>query len=164
MRAEEATRLAESLLRAHLADGWSFAFDRAVRRAGACDYERRRITLSRYLVDRAESEEVRQVLLHEIAHAQAGHRAAHGPRWRAAATRLGYTGERLHDRPIAEERAPWVGTCPAGHEHHRFRRPSRPASCARCSPRFSRAALISWRRREAGPGQSTTRTSFQNAT
>lgn len=162
MRTDDATAMAEALLQEHLPASWGFAFDRAVRRAGACDYERRRITVSRHLVERAAVDEVRQVLLHEIAHAQAGHRAAHGPRWRAAAERLGYTGGRLHEEPIAEDRATWTGTCPAGHEHHRFRRPTRPSSCARCSPRFSRSALITWRRRD--PGQSTTRTSFQNAT
>ncbi len=148
-------RLAESLIDAHLAGrGWTFGFDRAVRRAGLCDYERRRITVSRYLVERADESEVRQVLLHEIAHAVAGHRAAHGQRWRAAAGRIGYTGSRLHDRPIAEERATWVGRCPAGHEHRRFRRPTRPSSCGACSRRFSPAAVITWRRapsRERGP-------------
>ena len=87
------------------------------------------------------------MLLHEIAHALAGHGAAHGPRWRSTAARIGYTGSRLHDRPIADHRAPWVGSCPAGHEHVRFRRPSAALSCGRCSGRFSRAAVITWRRR-----------------
>lgn len=147
METADVERLAGDLLEQHLPGrGWTFGFDRAVRRAGSCDYAERRITVSRYLAQRAEEAEVRQVLLHEIAHAQAGSGAAHGPRWRAAASRIGYTGSRLHDRPVAEERATWLGTCPAGHEHSRFRRPSRPSSCARCSPRFSRAALITWRR------------------
>ena len=139
--------MAEELLAAHLPGrGWSFGFDRAVRRAGACHHAERRITVSRHLVERAEAEEVRQVLLHEIGHALAGHRAAHGPRWKAAAAKIGYTGSRLHDRPIAEDRATWLGTCPAGHEHRRFRRPGADTSCGLCSRRFTRTALITWRR------------------
>ena len=146
----DAVRLAEALLVQHrLAGNWTFAFDRAVRRAGSCDHARRRITLSRHLVERADEPEVRQVLLHEVAHALAGHLAAHGPRWRATAARIGYTGSRLHDQPIAEHRASWIGTCPAGHEHRRFRRPKQPVSCGLCSRRFTRASLITWREREA---------------
>ena len=138
--------MAEELLAAHLPGrGWRFGFDRAVRRAGACHYAEMRITVSRHLAEAAEEAEVRQVLLHEVAHALAGHRAAHGPRWRSIAAGIGYTGTRLHDGPIAEERARWLGTCPAGHEHRRFRRPTRDLSCGLCSRRFSRAALIAWR-------------------
>ncbi|WP_375407530.1 SprT-like domain-containing protein [uncultured Amnibacterium sp.] len=147
MLEREVTRMAEGLLDAHMRGrGWTFAFDRAVRRAGACHHRDRRITLSRHLAARAEEDEVRQVLLHEIAHALAGHRAAHGPRWRARAAAIGYTGSRLHDGPIAEDRATWIGTCPSGHEHRRFRRPARELSCGTCSRRFSRASLITWRR------------------
>lgn len=157
MDTSDASSLAERLIDLHLpGGGWGFAFDRAVRRAGACDYVQHRITMSRHLVLRAEEPEVRQVLLHEIAHAQVGHAAAHGPRWRAAAARIGYTGSRLHDRQIADERAPWIGRCPAGHEHRRFRRPNRPTSCGVCSRRFTRAALITWRRAEPGRDEGRT--------
>lgn len=145
MLARDVTSMAEALLAAHLPGrGWTFGFDRAVRRAGACHHAEKRITVSRHLVERAEEDEVRQVLLHEIAHALAGHRAGHGPRWRARCAAIGSTGSRLHDRPIAEERATWLGTCPAGHEHRRFRRPTREVSCGLCSHRFSRASLIIW--------------------
>jgi len=147
--AAEVERLAAELIAEHLPGrGWRFGFDHARRRAGACDYGRRRITLSRHLVASGSIDEARQVLLHEIAHALAGSRAAHGQRWRAVARGIGYTGARLHDRPIAEDLAPWVGTCPAGHRHVRFRRPSAPLSCGVCTRRFSSAALITWRRRE----------------
>jgi predicted SprT family Zn-dependent metalloprotease len=147
--AEVVVRLAEQLLARHLpARGWTFAFDNAKRRAGACDYARRRITVSRHLAANAADEEaVGQVLLHEIAHALAGHAAGHGPRWRLVARRIGYTGSRLHSGPIADEHAPWVGTCPSGHTHYRFRRPTAPLSCGICGRRFSAATLITWARR-----------------
>ncbi|MDH2443835.1 SprT-like domain-containing protein [Amnibacterium sp. CER49] len=144
------TDIAEGLLAAHLGGGgWSFGFDNARRRAGACDYARRRITVSRYLVAKASEDEVRQVLLHEVAHALAGHAAAHGARWKTAARRIGYTGARLHPGSIADETAPWVGTCPSGHVHYRFRRPTAPLSCGLCGTRFSAATLIEWRPRPA---------------
>lgn len=138
--------MAESLIATHLDPSWRFAFDHAKRRAGLTDHAARRISVSRHLAARYQEHEVHQVLLHEVAHAVAGHRAAHGPEWRDVAARLGYRGGRLHDGEIATELAPWLGSCPAGHEHHRFRRPTRPASCARCSRTWDPAHRITWRR------------------
>jgi hypothetical protein len=65
----------------------------------------------------------------------------------AVAKDLGYEGTRLHDGEIANEFAPWVGTCPAGHLHYRYREPARTLSCAQCSKRFSPANAIRWERR-----------------
>lgn len=139
---------AEHLMAAHLGDRtWAFGFDHAKTRAGQCDFARRRITVSRHLAVRFSDEDVDQVLLHEIAHALAGARAGHGPRWRRTAAALGYTGSRLYDGPVASELAPWVGTCPAGHEHFRYRTPTRPLACATCSRRFDPRNVITWSRR-----------------
>lgn len=145
---------AEALIRLHLdplhgQGSWSFGFDHAKRRAGLCNYTDRRITVSRYLAAKFDDDEIHQILLHEVAHAIAGSDAAHGPKWKRIARELGYVGGRTHDGPIASELAPWLGVCPAGHEHVRFRRPSRVASCAKCSPKFAAAHLIDWRRRGA---------------
>jgi predicted SprT family Zn-dependent metalloprotease len=138
-----------ALIGQHLGAGtWSFGFDNAKTRAGQCDFARRRITVSRHLAARFSDADVDQVLLHEVAHALVGARAGHGPKWRRRAAALGYTGSRLHDGPIASELAPWVGTCPAGHEHFRYRTPTRPAACAKCSRRYDPAHTITWRRRE----------------
>src|SRR3712207_7507086 len=49
-----------------------------------------------------------------------------GPMWRKVAKDLGYVGKRTHDGPTAVELAPWVGTCPRGHTHYRYRQPARP--------------------------------------
>jgi len=62
-------REAELLIATHLDATWSFAFDNAKRRAGACDFTRRRLTVSRYLSARYDDDTNRQTLLHEVAHA-----------------------------------------------------------------------------------------------
>lgn len=139
---------ADALIALHLDARWSFGFDNAKTRAGLCDYSKWRISVSRYLAARYEDDEIHQVLLHEVAHALAGPRAGHGARWRATAAELGYVGGRLHDGAIASELAPWSGRCPAGHEHFRYRKPTRPLACGRCSRGFDEANLIAWRRRE----------------
>lgn len=143
---------AQALIRLHLdplygAGSWTFDFDHAKRRAGLCNYTDQRITVSRYLAAKFDDDEVHQILLHEVAHAIAGSDAAHGPKWKRVASEIGYVGGRTHDGEIAHEHAPWRGTCPAGHVHHRFRRPTRVTSCAKCSRSFSRAHLITWQKR-----------------
>lgn len=138
---------ADALIALHLDATWSFGFDSAKTRAGLCNYTSRRITVSRYLASRYADDEIHQVLLHEVAHAIAGTGAGHGSRWKAVAADLGYEGKRLHDGAIANELAPWVGECPAGHPHYRYRAPTRVLACGKCSRRFDPANTIAWTRR-----------------
>lgn len=139
---------ADALIRLHLdPDEWSFGFDHAKRRAGLCNFTARRITVSRHLALRFDDDEIHQILLHEVAHALAGPGAGHGPQWKRIAADIGYAGGRTHDGEIAHELAPWIGHCPGGHEHVRFRRPTRQSSCARCARGFSPAHLITWTKR-----------------
>lgn len=141
------TTWANALIDLHLDRSWSFGFDNAKTRAGLCNYTDRRISVSKYLAARYDDDEIHQVLLHEVAHAIAGTRAGHGPKWKSVAKELGYEGKRLHDGEIAGEFAPWVGTCPAGHLHYRYRRPTRTLSCGKCSRAFSPANAIRWEQR-----------------
>jgi predicted SprT family Zn-dependent metalloprotease len=145
---ERVRRWADALIALHLDPSWSFGFDNAKKRAGLCNFTAKRITVSRYLAARYEDDDIHQILLHEVAHALAGPRAGHGPRWKHIASDLGYDGKRTHDGEIADELAPWVGTCPSGHTHYRYREPTRPLACGLCSRGFSRAHLITWDRRE----------------
>lgn len=139
---------ANQLIDRHLDASWSFAFDRAKTRAGKCDFQRRTISISRYLAERHTDEQVTQTLLHEIAHAMAGHRAGHGTEWQRIAASIGYVGGRTHDGAVADEFARWVGQCPDGHRVYRFRRPKDdPMSCAKCSRSFDRRYLIHWHER-----------------
>ena len=74
-------------------------------------------------------------------------RAGHGPRWKAVAKELGYEGKRLHDGAIADEFAPWVGACPNGHVHYRYRTPTRALACGKCSRSFDPRFTIEWTKR-----------------
>lgn len=146
---DRVTKWADALIRLHLDPSvWSFGFDHARTRAGLCNFTDHRISVSRHLAAKYEDDEIHQILLHEVAHAIAGPRAGHGAKWKAVAADLGYDGKRTHDGSAANELAPWIGLCPAGHEHFRFRRPAKPLSCGVCGRGFSKAHLISWEKRE----------------
>lgn len=147
---------ANALISLHLDPAvWSFGFDNAKTRAGLCNYTAKRITVSKYLAARFEDDEIHQVLLHEVAHALAGPGAGHGPRWKKVAAELGYEGKRLHGGAIADDLATWIGTCPNGHTHYRYRKPARVLSCAKCSRRFDTRFQIAWLHRDDAGNRQT---------
>lgn len=78
-----------------LEKGWKVAWDNGKRRAGACHYGTRTISLSRHILPLASDEEIRETILHEIAHALTpGH--SHDGVWRAKLIEMGGTGARTH--------------------------------------------------------------------
>ena len=137
-------QLATELLQANGLIQYSFGFDRAVRRAGQCDFSNRRITLSKHFIENSTLDSIHQVLLHEIAHALVGQDVGHGKAWKQRAGLLGYRHEKLDGAAIAKNSAKYLGLCAVGHRHYRMRRPTRALSCQLCNPSFSRKHLIGW--------------------
>ena len=140
----QARRLAAELMAQHGLDDWHFVFDNARARFGVCRPARREIGLSRRLTVSSTEDEVRNTLLHEIAHALVGPEHGHDEVWRAKAVSLGSDGRRTDDLPDGAE-GPWEGRCPAGHVIHQHRRPTRVRSCKRCEPdAFDPHAIYEW--------------------
>jgi len=144
MDLDEAATMGRRLLDEHGLGDWTLVFDRAKRRAGVCRPGPRQIGLSAPLTLLHPVVEVRDTILHEIAHALVGPRHGHDKVWRAVARRIGCSGERCVSAEAPALEGDWVGTCPAGHRVTRHRRPQRPASCRDCATRFDLAHLFSW--------------------
>ncbi|NYF98372.1 SprT-like domain-containing protein [Janibacter cremeus] len=144
MDIQDARVLARELMDEHGLGDWTLVLDRAKRRAGVCRYTDRAIGLSAHLTRLHTLDQVRDTVLHEIAHALAGPRAAHGPRWRATATAIGASPDRCLPEDAARIPGSWLGTCPRGHTVDRHRRPSRVLSCRRCGPGFSVDSIFTW--------------------
>ncbi|ANS79082.1 Phage-related protein [Serinicoccus hydrothermalis] len=144
MDLEEAGRLARRLMGEHGLRDWAFGFDRAKVRAGACHWQDRRITLSRQITAAHEVAQVRETLLHEIAHALVGPAHGHDAVWRARARQIGSTGDRCYvaDVPVVAGR--WQGRCSAGHVVQRHRRPTRVLVCTRCRGMPTLDRVLSW--------------------
>lgn len=140
--------MAERLMASHLGDRperWTFRWDHARRRAGACHHDKHQISLSVPLTTLGSLADAEQTMLHEIAHALCGKKEGHSRTWLATARSIGYTGHVRHTGPAADHLARWRGTCPAGHVILRYRKPRNMiASCVQCHPRFSREHLITW--------------------
>ena len=142
----DAYEMAVRLCARHGLPGWRVELDTAKRRAGVCRYDDRVIGLSAPLTLLHDEVEVRDTVLHEIAHALVGPAHRHDAVWRAAARRLGCSGERCVPADAPRVPGAWVGVCPAGHVHDRHRRPERVVSCRRCSPAFSVDHVLQWTR------------------
>jgi predicted SprT family Zn-dependent metalloprotease len=100
---EFVSHLAETLLRVHgLWGAWKFEYDNGKTRYGCCQYNTRTISVSRFVVRSEESSirMIRNIILHEIAHALVGYDEGHGPRWRECAKRIGCDGERCNRKRL----------------------------------------------------------------
>lgn len=145
MELEGARRMATALMAEHGLAGWRLVLDNAKTRAGVCRPARREIGLSRAITALHTEAEVRDTVLHEIAHALVGAHHGHDAVWRAKALEIGSTGRRCVDTASARPPAPWTGTCPAGHTTTRHRRPTRVVTCGQCSRSFDPRHVIAWR-------------------
>lgn len=137
MEFQAAETIAHQLLAAHPLPGWTFGWNRRKRALGLCRYAQRRIELSHYFVRDNDEPAVRDTVLHEIAHALAGERAGHGPKWKAMCTKIGCKPERCDKGEAIMPRGRWRAACPACRkEYWRHHRPKKGARywCRDCGP------------------------------
>jgi predicted SprT family Zn-dependent metalloprotease len=144
--------LAASLLQEHGLHHWKFRWDHARTRFGCCHYSSQVISLSKKLTALRSDKEIRNTLLHEIAHALVGYENHHNRIWRNKAIEIGCDGKRCsNDVQIAPR---FVGTCPScGTEVLRHRR--KEISCSKCDRNFNPRFLFRWK--ETVPGMKAVR-------
>ena len=129
-RAAGIREAARALFNAHGLTGWEFGFNSNVRRAGVCFYPHRgepgRIELSVHFAEKNTDAEVRDTLLHELAHALVGPGHGHDAVWRAKCRQIGAKPEACYGDEVEMPRGRWRAVC-AGctSEYDRHRRPAR---------------------------------------
>jgi predicted SprT family Zn-dependent metalloprotease len=136
--------MAEYLLEVHGLEGWEVAYDNAKRRAGICRFSDQVLGLSAPLTAVHSEDDVRDTILHEIAHALVGPKHGHDATWRTMAVRIGCSGERCVSPDSPTPPAAWLGICPGGHTLERHRRPERVLTCGLCSSDFDLAHVYTW--------------------
>jgi predicted SprT family Zn-dependent metalloprotease len=124
-----ARALALSLMAEHGLSAWLFRFNKNLRRAGVCFYPGRtrpgRIELSVHFVQLNTEADIRDTILHEIAHALTGPHHGHDDLWKATCVRIGARPERCYDSDqIVMPRGKWIGECQGCRKKYfRHRRP-----------------------------------------
>ena len=103
--------LADKLLDEHglIEKGWRFSFDRAKRRAGSCKFSKKEITIAKAYAEQQERMEIKNTILHEIAHALVGSQHGHSQIWRKKAKEIGCDASRCHH--IVFSKPKYVLTC-----------------------------------------------------
>ena len=144
-----ARKLAIELMDKHelLLSGWYFSFDNAKRRFGCCNYGLKQISLSKHLVSLNAEADVKNTIIHEIAHALVGFKHRHDRVWKAKAMEIGCTGDRCYSsKNVATPEAKYLLVCPNGHTAKRHKKPRYPKqqSCAKCCPVYDARYLLTW--------------------
>ena len=159
MTLNDAETLTNSLLQQHAPNhwrqGWRFgSFLPPGRTLGNTDYGIKRINLSRNYVLKATESDVRDVILHEVAHVLAGRNvAAHGPVWRAYALSVGAHPRACKDASSVDLGTRYVGKCPHGCIINYQRRPgARTLAHGRC---HTHRSSILWKDTRTGLPLST---------
>ena len=136
MDTNDAYRLARRTMNEHGLQDWRFQFDNAISRFGLCSFTKKTISLSRKLTELNPEDEVRDTILHEVAHALAGSKAGHGPEWRRVARSIGCNANRTHEAVMPPQK--WTVVCPhCNISAQRSRKGKRPVACARCCNLFN---------------------------
>jgi predicted SprT family Zn-dependent metalloprotease len=87
-------KLSAEMMNEHLI-GWTLAWNRCLKSNGKCSHTKKIIYVSKYHIEFSSLDEFKNTILHEIAHALAGHKAGHGPEWVRIAKEIGCDGQRL---------------------------------------------------------------------
>jgi predicted SprT family Zn-dependent metalloprotease len=138
-RRAAARKLALELMTLHGLHDWQFTFNKCKRALGLCRSAARTIALSIYLVDRNNPEEIRDTILHEIAHALVGPGHGHDAVWRRKAVEVGARPQRCGEADMPRGR--WQARCGGcGTVFCRHRRPHQEQGwfCQDCGPERGR--------------------------
>lgn len=135
MELAQAKNLAISLMGKHgLLGVWSFQFHNKKRALGSCNGSRRIIYLSTTFIPQMDEDDVKDVVLHEIAHALVGCNHGHDWTWQRKALEIGCNGERTNKKNFHVD-AKYVAICNCcGHRHVAHKRIKRDSWC-KCTGR-----------------------------
>jgi len=109
---ETATIEMNKLLLMHSLTDWNVAFDNAKRRLGRCKFRIKTISLSLPFIIVTTKSEIKDVMLHEIAHALVGSGHGHNEVWRSKAIEIGCTGLRTYKGEVSIAKK-FRGACPS---------------------------------------------------
>ena len=114
MKLEEVGKLARELITNHDLHGYESHFSKAVKRVGTCDNCKKIIRLSESFASKNDESKVKDIILHEIAHAldfSIGGKSKHDDSWKAIARQIGCSGSRVCCHGVFMPK--FVGFCPS---------------------------------------------------
>lgn len=131
MDLNDAEDLAHDLMDDHNLNHWSFRWSNARTIFGQCCEQSQTLFLSRPLVQAYPEAEVRDTILHEIAHALVGSEHNHDKVWKAAVVAIGGRPETTYTSTVRLPKR-WVGHCPLCFREFTCNRRSGTKVCGPC--------------------------------
>lgn len=102
--------------------GWRFELSTTKHRVGECNHTKKRIRYSIHCVKETPIEEIKDTILHEIAHALVGPGHGHNRVWQAIAIAVGARPERCTEMAETTAKPNYVLKCPnCGNKWQRYR-------------------------------------------
>lgn len=116
--------------------------ERMAKRLGQWNYDNRTMSFNAYFVEHASDDEIKGVILHEIAHALVPIGSGHGFKWKQKAMEIGCEPKRCYQGAVKKPK-PWKGTCPKCQQWiERYMRTR--VSCSKCSSVFDPNLMFIW--------------------
>ena len=135
MNIDEAKQLANELLKQHNLYEYTIEYTQSKSILGACNDTKKTIKLSVPYILLNTKETVKNIILHEIAHAIAGNENNHNWKWQKVAKQIGSTGSRLASQETISPTRQYEYTCPICQQKiYRYRKFTKLAcgKCCRC--------------------------------
>lgn len=151
MTQQAIVNLAESLMKFNnsgtnlLELGWRFRLNNRKTAIGVCNYREKTIFYSTVFL-KQEEKEIKDTLLHEIAHALTKG-SGHGREWKRMCILLGCKPKRTKssNNECKEEllkTAKYIAVCKNGHTHYKNKSSKTQSSCGLCDRKFNPNALL----------------------
>ena len=142
-----ASNLAKNLMRQHnlFKSYWQFDWNKKKNSLGTCSYSKKIIFLSKKIVPCLKENEVKDTILHEIAHALVGSGQGHNQVWKSKAIEIGCNGYRCADVDLSSI-AKYKAICKnCGQTHTVNRRKKRLSWCKCEGNRFRQEMSLIWK-------------------
>ncbi len=91
---------------------WSIAFDNAKTRLGSCNYGKKNISISKHFLPSLKPNQLKDLILHEVAHALSGHGNWHNNKWKEKAKQIGCSSIARTSKIAVEKKGLYTAICP----------------------------------------------------
>lgn len=96
IRKYDAQKMCDEKLKEYNLTHWKASFISSTTKCAACDFENKRILISTNYCNACTIEDMKETILHEIAHALVGYASGHNEVWQAKAKEIGLNSPQTH--------------------------------------------------------------------
>ena len=117
--------------------GWTFEWHNKKRAYGSCNWKKKKIYLSEFLLPHMQYKDIKDTILHEIAHALDSEKrgySSHDNTWKSVARKVGADPKSCHEKvDLPKSEFNWLHVCPKCNRWWGlYKRPRATYTCNEC--------------------------------